>query len=156
MYCSEANLSLPQTPPPFNEKQKPVAKPLLLQGKLQNLLGVSRSAPVWWRKSDAPASGHSIKDSFFPLPLGLTAQHSRLVVLGQEMQDFALWAPNFFQLPGPPKNVWEPCNRPTWELQAAGFSGGIPTPHPLRKQEEQGVAIWDQTNLNFVPRDFCT
>lgn len=90
MYRSEANLSLPQTPPPFNEKQKLVAKPLLLQGKLQNLLGVSRSAPVQWRKSDAPASGHSIKDSFFSLPLGLTAQHSRLVVLGQEMQDFAL------------------------------------------------------------------
>ena len=90
-YRSEANLSLPHTPPPFNEKQKPPA------GGKASSSGEIRASweqagqpqccqPEW----GAPASGHSIKDSFFSLPSGLTAEHSGLVVLGQEMWDSAL------------------------------------------------------------------
>lgn len=38
------------------------------------------SAPELRLKRGVPASGHSIKDSFFSLPSGLTAEHSDLVV----------------------------------------------------------------------------
>lgn len=47
-FRSEANLSPPRSPPPFNEKQKPLShgKASASSGEIMSLLGVRGSAPV--------------------------------------------------------------------------------------------------------------
>lgn len=128
-----------------------VAKPPSLQGKLGSLQGLRWSAPAFQPKWGAPASGHSIKDSFFSLPSGLTAEYSGLVVWSQEISGFCSLSSPLF-----------PAFRPRKECLGALQPPGLGTqgpqlcecPLPPSETRRQCLAIWDQTNLNFVSEIF--
>lgn len=142
--------SFPSTDPsPFNEKQKLVAKPLPSSRKLQNpswewVVSPSAMAQVGCACFWAPR----LRTLLSLLPLGLTAQHSRLVVLGQEMQDFAFWAPNFFLASRPLRMSGSLCNRPApGNSKQPASVGGYPPLTPKNKKSRVWLFGIRQTNF---------
>lgn len=149
-----ANLSLPHAPAPLVKSKKPsIGQSLLLSGETAQPPGSEQVSPVLQPKWGVPASGHLIKDTFFSLPSGLTADWIQLpCCLKPENSGLCSLSSQLF-----------PASRPREECLGAlqqwpGNTGGQPqgTPHHHLKQKGQGLAAQEETNLTFVSWDSCT